>query len=96
VFPAESGDAEIEGRIVDEDEHIRALREEGLLRQAEVTAYLSRVFDHFHITHISHKAYMLDKTNSGGGHPVAAESYEKRFGITLTNLLHERSSVCIP
>ena len=71
---AETRHAQIERRIVDEDERVGLFVQQRLLRNTEIPADLAEVCQHGSKAHKRHPAYMLVQAAPGGGHLVAAES----------------------
>lgn len=93
---AELRHTQVERRIIDEDEGIGLIVQQGLLCNAEITAYLTEVSQHRGKAHESHFTYMLMQSAPGGSHLVAAESRTLCLGVTLFQLLNECSRVQIP
>ena len=74
MLATESGHLEVEGRIIDEDEYVRLVGQQGLLGDTEITANLAEVSEDGGKAHEGHMAYMLMDEAPGGRHTVAAEA----------------------
>ena len=89
MFAAESGYLEVETRIVHEDKHIGAERQQALVRNTEIAAYSGQVCQHGDDTHICHLAVVLTEFAPRTPHFVPPKSDKLGGGVLAMYLLDE-------
>ena len=89
------GDAEVEARIIHQDNDIGLIIKDIFLALGDISQHLAQVDRHLHEAHVSHRAVMFEQLDTFGLHQVTATATKLRPLVLLLEFSDKIGSVQI-